>query len=139
LTPYKKKQVKKCHFEPFKDMEWRKKGLKRKEPRNEQDKSVSVYTNYQNSINLSYTSGTIFCLLLTHFLLSLVSSSYCDSVADLRRKIQKIGKNRLLFLDETAMRLNEAPTRTLVYPGESEYVLWTTKCFQGLIDEIYLS
>src|SRR6202040_2223514 len=52
-----------------------------------------------------------------------VSSSYCDSVADLRRKIQKIGKNRLLFLDETAIRLNEAPTRTLVYPGESEYVV----------------
>jgi hypothetical protein len=30
-----------------------------------------------------------------------------------------------LFLDETAVRLSEAPTHTLVAPGEREYVLST--------------
>lgn len=32
---------------------------------------------------------------------------------------------RVLFLDETAVRLSEAPTHTLVAPGEQEYVLAT--------------
>lgn len=32
-------------------------------------------------------------------------------------------KKRVLFLDETALRLNEAPTTTLVVPGEKQYVI----------------
>ena len=65
----------------------------------------------------------IFSLSLIRFLHLIVSVSYCDSIADLRKGIQRIDKKNILFLDETAMRLNEAPTRTLVYPGESEYVV----------------
>jgi hypothetical protein len=34
-----------------------------------------------------------------------------------------MSKNRTLFLDETALRLNEAPTSTIVLPGETEYVI----------------
>lgn len=34
-----------------------------------------------------------------------------------------MSKSRLLFLDETAVRLSEAPTSTLVLPGEQPYVL----------------
>ncbi len=41
----------------------------------------------------------------------------------MRRKLQRISKERLLFLDETAVRLSEAPTSTLVLPGEKQYVL----------------
>src|SRR3954451_18392207 len=47
----------------------------------------------------------------------------CDSFAKLRRKLQKLSKYNLLFLDETALRLNTAPTSTIVAPGETNYVI----------------
>ncbi len=53
----------------------------------------------------------------------LVSIQHCESIAKLRRKLQNISKRKILFLDETALRLNEAATTTLVYPGETEYVI----------------
>jgi hypothetical protein len=43
----------------------------------------------------------------------------------MRRKLQRINKERVLFLDETAARLSEAPTSTIVLPGEQQYVLAT--------------
>ena len=43
----------------------------------------------------------------------------------MRRKLQRIDKRRLLFLDETALRLSAAPTHTIVLPGEQAYVLAT--------------
>ena len=43
----------------------------------------------------------------------------------MRRKLQRIDKRRLLFLDETALRLNAAPTHTIVLPGEQAYVVAT--------------
>jgi hypothetical protein len=43
----------------------------------------------------------------------------------MRRKLQRIDKRRLLFLDETALRLSAAPTHTIVLPGEQPYVLAT--------------
>ena len=52
-----------------------------------------------------------------------MSADLCEDIATLRRKIQKTSKKRALFLDETALRLNEAPTSTLVAPGETEYVI----------------
>jgi hypothetical protein len=36
-----------------------------------------------------------------------------------------MSKNRVLFLDETAVRLSEASTSTLILPGEQQYVLAT--------------
>ena len=47
----------------------------------------------------------------------------CCDIAALRRKLQRIPNSHLLFLDETAVRISEAPTRTLVLPGETAYVL----------------
>jgi hypothetical protein len=47
----------------------------------------------------------------------------CESIAKLRRKLVNISKHKTLFLDETSLRLNEAPTSTLVAPGETEYVI----------------
>jgi hypothetical protein len=49
----------------------------------------------------------------------------CEQIADVRRKIRKIGTHKVLFLDETALRLSEAPTHTIVLPGEQSYVLAT--------------
>jgi hypothetical protein len=55
--------------------------------------------------------------------LRVVLPSLCDSIAALRRKIQVVGSDHVLFLDETAMRVSEAPTHTIVLPGESAYVV----------------
>lgn len=54
-----------------------------------------------------------------------VSASACDEIAAMRRKLQRIGKDRVLSLDETSVRLNEAPTSTVVLPGDQPYVLAT--------------
>lgn len=54
-----------------------------------------------------------------------MSASLCDDIATLRRKLQRISKERVLFLDETAARLSEAQTSTIVLPGEKQYVLAT--------------
>ena len=54
-----------------------------------------------------------------------MSPSLCDQIADMRRKLQRIDKRRVLFLDETALRLSAAPTHTIVLPGEQPYVLAT--------------
>src|SRR3954451_9363480 len=54
-----------------------------------------------------------------------VSAGLCDQIADMRRKLQRIDKRRLLFLDETALRLSAAQTHTIVLPGEQAYVIAT--------------
>jgi hypothetical protein len=43
----------------------------------------------------------------------------------MRRKLQRCNTTHVLFLDETALRLSEAPTRTLVLPGRQPFVLAT--------------
>jgi hypothetical protein len=57
------------------------------------------------------------------FLSQTVSPILCDKIAILRKKFQRMDKRRILFLDETAVRLSEAPTTTLVVPGEKQYVI----------------
>lgn len=52
-----------------------------------------------------------------------VSAAMCDAIADFRRKLQRRGTSHVLFLDETALRLSEAPTHTLVLRGQQPYVL----------------
>jgi DDE superfamily endonuclease len=51
-----------------------------------------------------------------------VSPELCDSIADLRRKIQTVGAQHVLFLDEVPFKLSETESHTLVLPGESAYV-----------------
>ena len=41
----------------------------------------------------------------------------------LRHKLQYISKSHVIFLDETALRVNEGETTTIVLPGEQEYVI----------------
>jgi hypothetical protein len=53
----------------------------------------------------------------------LVSVDFCEEIAAFRRKASRVSKTKLLFLDETAIRISEAPRTTLVYPGESAYVI----------------
>jgi hypothetical protein len=55
----------------------------------------------------------------------------------MRRKLQRIDKRRLLFIDETALRLSAAPTHTLVLPGEQAYVVATeTSAYAARYDMI---
>lgn len=49
----------------------------------------------------------------------------CERIAEVRRQLQRMDKSRVLFLDESGVRLNEAPTHTLVLPSEQQYVLAT--------------
>jgi len=51
-----------------------------------------------------------------------VSPGLCDQIADIRRKIRHLGTHKVLFLDETALRLSEAATHTIVLPGEQAFV-----------------
>lgn len=54
--------------------------------------------------------------------LTAVSAELCEQIADIRRKIRRIGTRKAIFLDETALRISEAPTHTIVLPGESAFV-----------------
>jgi hypothetical protein len=51
-----------------------------------------------------------------------VSAAQCEAIAKARRKLQRISPSRILFLDETAVRISEAPGRTLVLPGEEPII-----------------
>lgn len=57
------------------------------------------------------------------FFVFIVSIEHCESIAKLRHKLQHISKRKILFLDKTSLRLNEASTSTLVAPGETQYVI----------------
>ena len=54
-----------------------------------------------------------------------MSSVLCEQIADMRRKLQRISTSRVLFLDETALRLSAAPNHTLVLPGEEPFIVAT--------------
>jgi hypothetical protein len=54
-----------------------------------------------------------------------VSADLCEDIAQMRRKLRRCRTGHVLFLDETALRLDAAPTHTLVLPGEQPFVLAT--------------
>jgi hypothetical protein len=51
-----------------------------------------------------------------------VSSDACEQIATVRRKLQRIGKQHILFLDETHKREGDVDDYTIVLPGESSYI-----------------
>jgi hypothetical protein len=56
------------------------------------------------------------------FLFILVSADMCEGIASIRRKIQRIGTNHILFLDETYKREGDVQEYTIVLPGENKYI-----------------
>ncbi len=54
-----------------------------------------------------------------------MSDTSCDSIAKLRRKLQRVSNKKIIFLDETHIKINEVPRRTLLAPGEKPYVIVT--------------
>ncbi|CAF4043128.1 unnamed protein product [Rotaria sp. Silwood1] len=67
-------------------------------------------------------SPSLTILLLVWFI---VSNASCESVANLRRKLQRISNKRIIFLVETHFKINEAPRTTLVAPDEKPYIIVT--------------
>lgn len=51
-----------------------------------------------------------------------MSVDTCEQIAALRRKLQRVDKRNVLFLDETALRLNAASNYTLTLPGEQPLI-----------------
>jgi hypothetical protein len=52
----------------------------------------------------------------------LVSAEMCEQIAKVRRKLQRIGTNHILFLDETYKREGDVENYTIVLPGEPPYI-----------------
>jgi hypothetical protein len=63
-----------------------------------------------------------FCVCVIFFFM-LVEDTKCDAIAAFRREIQRNPNNKIIFLDETALKLNEAEKTTIVLPGEPTYVI----------------
>jgi transposase len=51
-----------------------------------------------------------------------VSPEMCEEIAKMRRKLQRIGTNHILFLDETHKREGDVENHTIVLPGEPPYI-----------------
>jgi len=51
-----------------------------------------------------------------------VDADACEQIATIRRKLQRIGKQHVLFLDETHKREGDVQNYTIVLPGEPPYV-----------------
>ena len=49
-------------------------------------------------------------------LVILVSAELCEQIAKIRRKVQRLDKRKVLFIDETHKRLSDAATDTVVLP-----------------------
>jgi hypothetical protein len=87
----------------------------------EQQKRVSIQkhnTSMECSCRFLFLSFKVECL----FLSNAVSYEICEQIAKIRRKVQRIDKGKVLFLDETHKRLSDAATDTIVLPGESAYI-----------------
>jgi hypothetical protein len=51
-----------------------------------------------------------------------VSPDLCEQIAKMRRKLQRIGTNHILFLDETHKREGDVQNYTIVLEGEPPYI-----------------
>lgn len=51
-----------------------------------------------------------------------VSADTCEQIASVRRKLQRIGKHHILFLDETHKREGDVDNYTVVLPGAPPYI-----------------
>jgi len=51
-----------------------------------------------------------------------VSADACEQIAQMRRKLQRIGKQHVLFLDETHKREGDVDNHTIVLPGAPPYI-----------------
>ena len=55
-----------------------------------------------------------------------VSYDMCEEIVKIRRKLQRIGSAKVLFLDETHKREGDVDRYTIVLPGESPFIETST-------------
>lgn len=60
--------------------------------------------------------------LLVFFLCAAASPEMCEQIASMRRKLQRIGKQHILFLDETHKREGDVQNYSLFLPGEQRLI-----------------
>ncbi len=68
-------------------------------------------------------SITIFKNLLNSFSSLLVDNQHWNSIAKFRRFLQRIGNDRLIFIDEIAIYAIMVPRQTLVAPGQQSLII----------------
>lgn len=51
-----------------------------------------------------------------------VSADMCEQIAKIRRKLQRVGINHILFLDETHKREGDVENYTITLPGEPSFI-----------------
>ena len=73
-------------------------------------------------MHLTRSLSSILTKLTECFWVPSVSAEMCEQIAKVRRKVQRIGKDKVLFLDETYKRVGDAATATLVLPGEPSFI-----------------
>ena len=83
----------------------------------EQQQRVSA-NKYATSLEPYYVESIKLIFLIVVFCFAIVflevSSELCDSIAELRRKIQNAGADNVLFLDEVLFKVNKAPSHTII-------------------------
>lgn len=93
------------------------------------NKRTAIESKYIHTIYTSQLSSFIyvlnFKLVLSDFASHVVTSKICDDIANIRRKIQRVSKNKILFMDEVSVKLNEQQKYTIVLPGEKSNVITT--------------
>ena len=85
----------------------------KRKPSNEHTEKVSA---------IAFSLHYCYCFSL---ILLIVNDTSCDAIEKLRRKLQRVVNNKIIFVDETHIKINEAPTTTLVAPGDKPYVVVT--------------
>jgi hypothetical protein len=125
FQPFEREQELQCPFQQFDAMEKKSSELVIKAHDLEQQQRVST-NKYATSVEPYYVASIklIFLTFPFGFAIVFLEVSYelCDSIAELRRKIQKAGADHVLFLDEVPFKVNEAPSHTIVLPGETAYI-----------------
>ena len=89
--------------------------------RRELQTSVSNYTR-TGAVRLPPSLSHRFTNSRVCFCLPSVSADMCEQIAEVRRKVQRVGKDKVLFLDETHKRVGDAATNTIVLPGEPSFI-----------------
>jgi hypothetical protein len=74
-------------------------------------------------IQIIYTKRGIIKFILLCLIFSLVSKQLCDEIEKIRHKLKNVSKRKIMFLDETHLKLNEAVRSTLIAPNETQYVI----------------
>jgi hypothetical protein len=73
-------------------------------------------------MSIEYHTYKFFLFFFFTFVFFIVSLQLCEDIANIRKKIQRIGKKYILFLDETYKREGDVDNYSIVLPNESSFI-----------------